>query len=244
MRLLSPILTVVILLALSASLTGNAAVPKQESLTAQEILQRMAKVYASCRSYHDSGVVSTVTITARGQRTEKKPFTTAFVRPDRFRFEYTERIGNDLASHFIVWRKGDDVRTWWNVMPNMPPPQSLEMALAGATGVSGGSAHYIPAMLIPNEISGYYLTDLTGTRRLQNAKLGGVECFRIQGRPVVGGSLLLWIDTQTFLVRRIDDRLDVFASSLGNFHAELTTTYEPVVNGKVTDKMLEFNPPK
>ncbi|MGH7731561.1 MAG: hypothetical protein ACRENJ_09980 [Candidatus Eiseniibacteriota bacterium] len=46
----------------------------------------MAKAYGECTSYYDSGVVRLVFVTADGNFTEEKPFTTAFVRPDRFRF--------------------------------------------------------------------------------------------------------------------------------------------------------------
>ncbi len=240
MRLLSPILTVVIILALSSSLTGNAAEPKQESLTAQQILQRMGRVYANCKSYSDSGVVSTVFTSAKGKRTVKKPFTTAFIRPDRFRFEYTERKSDNRTYHYIVWRKGKAVRTWWDVHdPAVELPQSLDLALAGATGVSGGSAHSIPAMLLPMEVSGSRLTNLRETHRLPNAKLSGVECFRIEGRKSLSGPIVLWIDTRTLLLRRIYEQTD-----FGDFRAVETTTYEPVVNGKVTDKMLEFRHPE
>ena len=58
-----------------------------DSLTAKQIVKRMAEEYAKCKSYQDLGVVKTVFILPDLKRTVEKPFTTAFVRPDRFRFE-------------------------------------------------------------------------------------------------------------------------------------------------------------
>ena len=69
-------------LAASFSPTVTADEPKQDKLPAKQILDRMAKTYAECKSYHDSGLVKTVFIQAAGKRTVEKPFTTAFVRPD------------------------------------------------------------------------------------------------------------------------------------------------------------------
>jgi hypothetical protein len=104
---------------------------------------RVAKAYAGCKSYRDSGVVKTVYVEAGRTRTEMKPFKTAFVRPDQFRFEYTQKRGEGAheVNRYIVWRRGTDVRTWWDVKPGIEKPASLALALAGATGVSGGSAH-------------------------------------------------------------------------------------------------------
>ena len=98
--------------------------PKPDTLTAKEILERVANVYAKCKSYRDSGVVKTVFIWTDRKRTVEKPFTTAFVRPDRFRFEYKNK-----ARRYIVWRKGNDVQTWWDVTPGTKKPKSLALAL-------------------------------------------------------------------------------------------------------------------
>ena len=213
--------------------------PKQDTLTAKEVVERMAKTYASCKTYRDSGIVRTVFIQAGRDHIVEKPFSTVFVRPDRFRFEYKEKeLGNRREYRYIVWRKGKDVQTWWDVAPGIEKPQSLGSALAGATGVSGGSAHTVPALLIPDEVGGRRLTDITEAKRIEDAKLNKVDCFRIQGQ-FVGSPMTLWVDKKTFLVRRIDSQI-----KFDNFSTQETTTYKPVIDGEVTDKMLEFDPPK
>src|SRR5262245_19141697 len=89
--------------------------PQPADLKAQDVLDRMAAAYAGCKSYIDSGVVETVFDVPDGkQQTEVKPFTTAFVRPDQFRFEFTMK-GGGPARHFVVWRKGKDLQIWWDL---------------------------------------------------------------------------------------------------------------------------------
>src|SRR6266446_1183608 len=51
--------------------------PKQDAFTANQLLDRMSKAYADCKSYRDSGIAKTVFIQADGKRTVEKPFTTA-----------------------------------------------------------------------------------------------------------------------------------------------------------------------
>jgi outer membrane lipoprotein-sorting protein len=215
----------------------HAGEPQPQVLKARDVLDRMAKAYAGCKSYRDTGVVKIVFVSDTGDRTVERPFKTAFVRPDRFRFEYTEKQGG-RENRFIVWRKGEEVRTWWDVNPGVEKPESLRLALAGATGVSGGSAHTIPTLLLPDEVGGWRLTDLAGAKRIENAKLDEVDCFRIEGK-CDDNLMTLWIDTKTLLVRRIDDR-----KQFDDFRTETTTTYSPVIDEEVPEEALEFDPPR
>ena len=226
------------LIAAAVVLSVSADEPKPQALKAQDVLDRMAKAYAGCKSYHDSGVVKTVIVQTGGNLTVAKPFTTAFVRPDRFRFEYKEKDGGGQERRYIVWRKGKEVQTWWDGKPGVEKPESLNLALAGATGVSGESAHTVPALLLPKEVEGRRLTDMTEAKRIDDAKLDKVDCFRIEGK-FAGSPTMLWIDQKTFLVRRIDTQ-----QKFDNFRTEETTTYDPVIDEEIPDKKLEFDPPK
>jgi len=209
--------------------------PKPDDPSAKQILDRMAEVYADCKSYRDSGMVKTLFIKAGGKETIEKPFTTAFVRPDRFRFEF-EQTGNP-QSRYIVWSKGKDVQTWWDVKPGIKKTESLELALAGATGVSGSSAHTIPSLLLPKEVGGRRLTNVTDLKRGEDGKLEKIECFRIEGK-YGDHPITLWIEKESFLVRQIDKQV-----KFDNFRTEQTTTYDPTIDKEITDKMLEFDPP-
>jgi outer membrane lipoprotein-sorting protein len=214
--------------------------PKPDDPSPQQILDRMAKGYAGCKTYRDSGVVRTAFFEDTRNRIVEKPFTTAFVRPDRFRFEYKETqtsVWGMRQSRYIVWSDGKAVQTWWDVGARLEKPESLDLALAGATGVSGGSAHTIPALLLPDKVSGRRLTNITELRRAEDGKLEKVECFRIEGK-YADVPITLWIDKKSYLVRRIDEQ-----EKFDNFRTEEATTYEPIIDEKITDEMLEFAPP-
>jgi outer membrane lipoprotein-sorting protein len=214
--------------------------PAEKELSAQRILERIRDVYKRSHSYRDTGAVKTVFIKTSGNETVEKRFTTAFIRPDRFRFEYKERRDEKRDSRYIVWCKGKDVQTWWDwdLEPLIEKDKSLRLALAGATGVSSGAAHNIPALLLPKKIGGRLLTDLTDVKRIGDMKLGKTECFRVEGEA--GGSpTTLWIDRKSFVVRRIDEQQE-----FDSFRTERTTTYEPVIDGEIADGLLEFGAPE
>ena len=198
----------------------------------EQILAAMVEMYASCSTYRDTG---RVTITwLRAGHTSIRPFETAFVRPDRFRFEFrAQHFDGCPWDRYLVWAGAGRVRTWWDVRPE--EQESLGLALAGATGVSGGSAHKIPNLLMSEEVGGRRLTDLVELVSLGDAELGEVTCYRLQGRPrhypvdpaeferlrdevfretghrlpwptPSDRVLTLWIDRGTLLLRRIEEQ--------------------------------------
>jgi hypothetical protein len=133
----------------------------------------MATTYAACESYRDSAEVTNF---FSPQHIAVKPFRTAFVRPDQFRFEYDDP---DPEKPYIVWAKGDEVRTWWYVKPDVQNPSSLGLGIAGATGVSGGSAHTIPDQLLPDQIGGRSVVSLTDLTRLSDDAVDDTPCFKL-----------------------------------------------------------------
>jgi outer membrane lipoprotein-sorting protein len=227
------------LLASALVLTTVAAEPKPENLTARQILDRTAKVYAQCKSYRDSGVVKAAHIAGAGRFNVEQRFKTAFLRPGRFRFQSSEKAGDAPETGLIVWRQGQDIRIWRDDKPDLEKPSSFNSALMVSTSVSGGGVvHEIPALLFPTEVRGDHLTDLTGARRLGDEKIGDADCYRIEGKSGEN-PMKLWIDKSSFLVRRID-----METQLTYLRIEFTTTYDPVIDSEVNEEMLALDLPK
>ena len=217
-------------------LQAIAAEPKPEALTAPQVLERLAKAYSTAQTYRDTGVVKTVFVEAEGRRTVERSFTTVFIRPDRIRFDYVDKLVSGKERHYIVWAQAGNIQTWWDVTPGIRKPKTIGKALAGAGNVSGGAAQTVPALLLPNEVSGLSLTDLMDPKRLEDAKAGPADCFRIQGKSGKSPTTL-WIDQSSFLLRRIDTE-----EKFDKFRTETTTTYEAELNKEIPDKLLHFNP--
>jgi outer membrane lipoprotein-sorting protein len=216
----------------------NASKPNVPST--KQIVDRMVKTYAQCKSYRDAGVVTTLFVMASRNRTTKNPFTTAFVRPDRFRFASEKNDGSTRPSRYIVWCNGKEVQTWWDVRPGIEKPGSLDRT--GADGVSGGgSFNVIPPLLMPDKLRGV-LTRLAASKRAEDDMLDKVECFRIESANG-NRAITVWIDKKSYLVRRVDDRYEVRPSKGERFRVEATTTYDPVIDEKIANKLLDFDPP-
>jgi hypothetical protein len=230
----------------------------------EEILSAVERMYSRCRTYQDRGCVSTRFLNPDGtpQHDSVKPFTTAFIRPDRFRFEFTDSIGDGGQCRYLIVANGLEVKSWWDVSPGVECRESLGMALAGATGVSGGSAHTVPALLMPDEVSGRRLLAGAVYTRLEDGDLDGRACYRVTRHVIrtpeqkqeirehqfraIGCAApeperdpeVFWIERDTLLVRRIEEKM-----RFPDFRTESVTTYEADVDGFVPDDHLVFDPP-
>ena len=72
-----------------------------------------------------------------------------------------------------------------------------------------------------------------------SSPLQAVKMAVRQPQNTVRGPQTLWIDKATLLLRRVDEQ-----TTFETFQTETTTTYEPVINGTVSEELLTFNPPK
>ncbi len=215
--------------------------PDTDSLTAQEILERMATQYAQARTYRDDGTLS-MTISGPEQifRSNQR-FSTAFIRPDQFRFEYLDlpgRLVQEPRVGYIIWRSGEDLGRYFHARPEERALSSLMEGIAGGTGVSGGTAARIPVMLMPGELRGRSLA------RLADADRSTDSVVREQATYVVSGKLgvfdmRLWIRKSDFLILRVEQ----LSRRQDNTETITVIHYMPTLNSDIPPGLLEFRAP-
>ena len=169
----------------------------------------------------------------RGSHTKMLTFATAFVGPDKFRFEFDEE-GNKARS-FIIWTDQSHAYIRWYLSSGRIDEEPLTTAIAAATGVSGGTAYVVPMMLLRQSKS---------VTALDDAKLDGVEtlaghrCWRIDGRrPQDTEQITVWIDTESFLLRQVVERRH-FTESGDPFDTISTSVYDPAINIPVVEELM------
>ena len=222
-----------------------AAIPKKDTKpddpNACAILTRMAQMYATCKSYRDQGIVNTKFIEQNGTWATQVRFTTAFIRPKQFRFEYQDQFSSSARWYRHIVHSDEAGTQVWDEpsASGTTSEKSLYLILAGFKGVSDNSSYTVPSMLFSGKMDDMKTpTDLTEMVLLPDVSINGLPCYQISGKLGSGNVVSLWIDKSSLLLRRIDE-----AHSFSGFRTEETTTYEPEVNGTVAPKDLVFNPP-
>lgn len=217
-------------------------------LTAAQILQRVDETYAKARSYRDAGVVERVlTLPQAGKdfppSREVTPFRTAFLRSGSFRFECGPASG-DLHGRFLFARSEGRVQAWSEKARETEHATTLGAAVVVASADSFEVSVRIPKLLVPLEVVAPSLTsNLAQATRLADVESDGLACFVLQGviedRIHKIADCALWIDQQSFLVRRLELKT-------GDLGVKFTTTatYEPEIDVEIGAGELAFDPPK
>jgi outer membrane lipoprotein-sorting protein len=207
--------------------------------SAEKIRAQMASAYATCHSYVDEGEVRTVFLEQDRRRTQVKPFSTAFVRPSDFRFEYKSRRGEDEWDTYVIWRGAEAVKTWWSVRPGTESRGDLFSELGRAAGVSSLASVTVPALLMPDQARGNWIKSLSALKVVGEEEVHGSKAYRVEGLNSHNDAVTIWVDQGTMLLLKIYEK-----KRFEKYEAETTTTYKPRVNVEVAQEKLAFNPPE
>jgi hypothetical protein len=87
----------------------------------------------------------------------------------------------------------------------------ISAAVAGATGVSSGSAHTLARLLLP-EVGGFSILDLEDLQLREDAVLDRTLCYCIAARHPEGDTEELWLERDTLLLRKLVSNMGWFSS--------------------------------
>ncbi|HEX4948934.1 MAG TPA: hypothetical protein VFZ34_19810 [Blastocatellia bacterium] len=226
------------------SFAANAQTENQP--TADQILKQMLSAYETCTSYQDEGQVETIFITKARTWTDTKPFHTAFVRASNFYFEFKHRPHPQSQwQTYMVWEDKEGARSWWTIQPGVRFFDSLRMALAGATGVSGRASNNVPNLLRADlKKAGNRFFRFSDATVVREEKVQDKAAYKIEGKEFGGTPMTTWIEKQTSLLLKIYEKKTVRNSSTGeDFETEITTTYQPQINIEIPAEKFKITMP-
>jgi hypothetical protein len=202
--------------------TSPAANP--QSLTAAEIVQKVAEQYGSLTSYSATGTTVSVMDMSKADLTkmpgmdnmpagakESKGFQQAMSKPMRIESEFSAKLGRPgfylvewesmagpAGMKGAVWSAGEGhflsmTKTKYTRM------ESREMALASATGISGGVAGTLPAIFFQDQSSP--LNFFKKAKRSEDKTVDGEDCYVLNG-DAMGMKVILWVTKGTFLIKQ------------------------------------------
>ena len=214
--------------------------------TPAAILEHTRSVYAALTSYSDTGTaLKEYSATSR----DEYSFTTYFTRaPRHFMFDYRKPSGDRI----VIWGDPDAFHVWWKTtgqVTEYPNPKNTG-AITLSDYPTGGAITKIPPLLyskgnLPGAIQTFEPDRMAGME-----DVGGSKCYRLEGtssdlyaqtgKKVNVRNLTVWIDSTSYLIRKIAEEAPAAPGSLNR----TTTTFAPQANPKLTDDSFKFTPPR
>jgi hypothetical protein len=184
---------------------------------APELFRAALSMYRQLSSYQDDGAVEVAS--PKLESRNRVTFETLFVRPSLFRFKFASPHPYPPLAHIIttticgldefgayMWSKNYDAPS------SLEDCESITMAVAGATGISSGSAHNIGHLLLA-QIGGSRFADLDKLSLRNDETVEGVRCRLLHGSvPGADADVTLFVDPETLIIPRIDTRFAQFSS--------------------------------
>lgn len=212
----------------------------EQTFDARDVLRKSAIVYRTSKSYSDTGTVQTEYTNISRTWIGETRFKTAYVAPDRFRFEATMQEMPRVEYTFVAWRDGHDVQATFSIDPDFNQKiTSLADALDAAAGISRDTSGMIPGLLVDGMKLGGDIVRLADPVRLDDTLIDGIDCFQVQGkRWPHDGPTTVWIDKESFLILKIYEE-----DLIRNGTTKTTWRYQPARNAAVDEADLQFNGP-
>jgi hypothetical protein len=201
-------------------------------------LQEVVARYASMTSYSDRGAVHRH-LDDSGS-VFSTTFSTSFKKPSLFRFEFARPhayppLGHIITRHSVAF----DGTTAYSMTqrdtdaPKIMEKDTLATVVAGATGVSSGSAHTIARLLLPG-IGGLSILDLVDAHQHGDTAIDGVACYSVAARYPKGGTVEFCIEKDELLIRKTTRTFE------GDNFPAIEIRENICVNGPIDDRIFKF----
>ncbi len=173
----------------------------QEGLALQpnDIVKKMIQAYAALSSYQDSGTIESTMVSQGKEHESSTNFSLAFQRPNSLTLRW-EGQKSDQVTHSYLTSDGTRTLTYFRDVNQYVVAPSLEMGIAGATGVSNGATRTVLPLLLGTSP----LATLSDLQLVNNEELNGTPCYVISGKISSNHSYRLWIDREGLLLRQIE----------------------------------------
>jgi outer membrane lipoprotein-sorting protein len=214
--------------------------------TPEAIVEHMRSVYAALTSYSDKG---TVTREYSATSRDTFSFTTHFNRsPRHFLFDFNKPSGDRL----VVWGDPDAFHTWWKAAGqtnHYPNPNNTNALTLNDYPTSGTISKIVPLLYAKAGLPGT-IVQFVSKSQVGMEQVGGSKCFKLEGtasdsygatgNKVNIRTVTLWIDSTSYLVRKISEETPASPGTLNR----TTTTFDPQANPRLEDSAFKFTPPR
>lgn len=217
---------------------------------ASEILKKMKDAYAAMKSYADKAVVLDLPDAMSSNpvlaKLSRYTFTTNFSRsPRRFLLDYRTCD----TCQYVVWADPDAFHNWNKATGDRydyPNPNNTG-AMTGSPAISKIPTLLYSKAALLSDFNYYDDVELDGTEAIE-----GHGCYRLVGRAhdeyaatgrvVNVRKMTVWIDAESFLIRRISQ--DRGPTAGGGAHRIEQVTYQPQANPQLDGSRFRFVPPE
>jgi hypothetical protein len=176
-----------------------------EDMTPSQVFAKVKAAYKSMDSYKAQGTIRSDIETGDTKMKIETSFSMILKKPNRYLISWTQKnmTGSGMSQSGAVWSDGTQAYLYMGIMKAYSKMNSDELALASATGISGGAAFTIPSLFLSA-----FKEQPAPFSRLEDPKLEMMEkvgkeaCFVISGASAISKKEAFWISKKSYLIKK------------------------------------------
>lgn len=176
-----------------------------EDITPSEIFEKVKTAYKSMETYKAQGTITSEIDTGETKMNIETSFSIILKKPNLYLISWTQKnmAMPGMSQSGSVWSDGTQPYLYMGGMNAYSKMGSDELALGGATGISGGAAFTIPSLFLsvfkeqPAPFS-----RLKDPQIEMTEKVGEEDCYVISGSSSVSKKEAFWVSKTSYLIKK------------------------------------------
>jgi outer membrane lipoprotein-sorting protein len=182
-----------------------------EDITPSKICEKVGATYKSMQTYKAEGTITSDIDTGGTKMNIETSFSIILKKPNLYLISWTQKNMPmpGMAQSGTVWSDGTQPYLYMGIMSAYSKITTDEMALASATGISGGAAFTIPSLFLSafKEQSAPF-SRLKDPKIEKVEKVGKEECYVLSGPSAISKRETFWISKTSYLITKYERSLE------------------------------------
>jgi len=180
-----------------------------EDISPSEIFENVKTAYTSMDTYKSQGTITSNIDTDGRKINTETSFSIMLKKPNLYLISWTQERTSGMPQSGAVWSDGVQPYFYMAGMNAYSKMGSDELALASATGISGGAAFTIPSLFLsvfkeqPDPFS-----RLKDPQIEMTEKVGEEDCYVISGSSSISKKEAFWVSKTSYLIKKYDRSLE------------------------------------
>jgi len=182
-----------------------------EDVTPDKIFEKVKTAYKSMDTYKAQGTITSNIDTGEMKLNAETTFSIILKKPNLYLISWTQKntAMPGMSQSGAVWSDGTQPYLYMGGTNAYSRMSSDELALAGATGISGGAAFNIPSLFFsvfkeqPAPFS-----RLKDPQIEMTEKVGEEDCYVISGSSSVSKKETFWVSKKSYLIKKYSRSLE------------------------------------
>jgi hypothetical protein len=180
-----------------------------EDITPSKIFEKVETAYKSMDTYKAEGTITSNIDTGGTQMNTETSFSIILKKPNLYLISWTRENMPVRSQSGAVWSDGTQPYLYMGGAHAYSKMGSDELALASATGISGGAAFTIPSLFLsvfkeqPAPFS-----RLKDPQIEMKEKVGEEDCYVISGSSSISKKETFWVSKTSYLIKKYSRSLE------------------------------------